>query len=330
MGKTVVIILLSSIFGFLNAQETGAFQKNITFTESDYNYTRTLYYYVPTDYDASNSYKLVVGFRGGPHTNAGHFRNQLQFLSDSIGAIILCPENKDHFWNDEGLTKQLFKYSLDTTMSMYNIDSEYIYLTGLSYGGRHAVIVAMDTDNGDIPQIRGVIPFAAGSDSHLAPDYESIEEFAPACICIGLNDNANFKSVSNTIHNDIQTNGGESFLNEISGVGHTVDFSTYPFEMMECINYIEAQYDANGAVNLESNEELISVFPNPSSTNIQFSIPLIIQPKAIYVTNIIGELLLVVGTEQREINVSSLPGGYVLLAIETNEKKIVKRILISK
>ncbi|PCH98354.1 MAG: hypothetical protein COB85_01615 [Bacteroidetes bacterium] len=238
--KFTFLLLLSTICSL--AQQTGSFQQTVIFAEPDYNFTRTLYYYVPTDYDSAQSYKLVVGFRGGPHTNAGQFRDQLTFLSDSIGAIILCPENEGHFWNQEGLTKQLFQYSVDTTLSLYNIDTNFIYLTGLSYGGRHAVIVSMDTDNGLIPNLRGVIPFAAGSDSHLEPNYADIADFPPACICIGLNDAATFITVANTLHNDIASNGGTSFINEIAGVGHTVDFPSYPDEMMECFNFIESQY----------------------------------------------------------------------------------------
>ncbi len=152
-------MLVLAIFGanLTQAQETGSFVQSVDFNETDYDFTRNLYYYVPADYSSDNSYKLLVGFRGGPHSNAGQFRTQLQFLSDSIGAIIVCPENEDHFWNNEGQTKQLFKYSVAHVSTEYNIDPDFIYLTGLSYGGRHAVIVAMDTDDGAIPPLRGVI-----------------------------------------------------------------------------------------------------------------------------------------------------------------------------
>ena len=89
MKKNTLFTLLWLIPFFAQAQMTGSFQQNVDFNEADYNFTRTLYFYVPTDYDASQSYKLVVGFRGGPHSNAGQFRDQLTFLADSIGAIIL-------------------------------------------------------------------------------------------------------------------------------------------------------------------------------------------------------------------------------------------------
>ena len=107
-------------------------------------------------------------------------------MADSIGAIIVCPENIDHFNVQEGLTKQLFSYTVDTTASFYSIDRNKIYLTGLSFGGRHAVMVAMNTDNGPIPKLRGVIPFATGRNAEQLPNYSRLDEFAPACICICL------------------------------------------------------------------------------------------------------------------------------------------------
>ena len=211
----LVLAICSSLF-CSKAQETGSFQENVDFNEADYQFSRTLYYYVPENYDPSNVYKLVVGFRGGPHANAGQFRDQLTFLSNEMDAIILCPENEAHFNNEEGLVKQLFQYAVAHTSENYNIDEDYIYLTGLSYGGRHAVIVSMDTDNGAIPNLRGVIPFAAGSNSQLEPDYTAVNDFPPACVCIGLNDSNNFQDVSNTLAEDIETNGGDVLLNEIA------------------------------------------------------------------------------------------------------------------
>ncbi len=265
MKQFLTLVIVSVLCGLSHAQTTGSFQQTITFEQPDYSFTRTLYFHVPDNYDENKDYKLVVGFRGGPHVNAGQFRDQLAFLSDSLEAIIMCPENSGHFWNQEGLTKQLFRYSVDTTLAQYSIDTNFIYLTGLSYGGRHAVIVSMDTDNGPIPPLRGVIPFAAGSDSQLEPDYNDIEDFPPACICIGLNDSQNFITVSQTIHADIQANGGTSLLNEIPGVGHTVAFPTYPQEMMKCLNFIEDHHQSTAIKNHSGDIVPLSIVPNPAT-----------------------------------------------------------------
>ncbi len=327
MRKLLIITLFFFGFNLVQAQETGAFAKEYSFDQMDYDFTRNLYYYVPIDYDASQAYKLVVGFRGGPHSNAGQFRTQLQFLSDSLNAIIICPENEDHFWNNEGQTKLLFKYTVEHVMEDYNIDPNFIYLTGLSYGGRHAVIVAMDTDDGEIPAIRGVIPFAAGSEADLQPNYDSIDQFAPACICIGLADSPNFINVSNNLHSDIQSNEGKSFLNEIPQVGHTVSFGSYPEEMMECINWIENELEnPSASENISALNNSIQLYPNPSSTIVQLNIPVSIVVKSIQLFDTNGALLEIYEKTERSIDISQHTNANYLLIIDTNQGKATKQI----
>lgn len=322
--STVLILLAISLV--MQAQQTGSFQKSISFTELDYTFTRTLYYFVPTNYDANHAYKLVIGFRGGPHTNAGQFRDQLSFFADSINAIVVCPENAAHYNNQEGLVKQLFKYSVDTISAEYHIDTNFIYLTGLSYGGRHAVIVAMDTDYGSIPNLRGVIPFATGSNGQLEPNYNSIADFSPACICIGLNDNATFKNVATTLNNDIQAHGGISMLNEIPGVGHTVAFPTYPKEMMKCINFIEGSYTPNSVEEVKVEDDF-SVYPNPASQFIVLDIPISVEPTRIYITDITGKVVLEADINKLKIDISKLAPGAKIINIETRHLTFSKTII---
>jgi len=329
MKNLIILLLILPFVNILKAQETGSFVQSVEFNEADYNFTRNLYYHVPADYSPDNSYKLVVGFRGGPHSNAGQFRTQLQFLSDSIGAIVVCPENADHFWNEEGQTKQLFKYSVEHVSGEYNIDPAYIYLTGLSYGGRHAVIVAMDTDDGEIPAIRGVIPFAAGSEADLQPNYDSIDDFAPACICIGLSDANNFINVSNNLHDDIQANNGLSILNEIPNVGHTVAFSSYPAEMMECLNWIEEQYVVpSSIVKQESLALQIGIYPNPTSRLLNLEIAPGIQISSIELFDSNGSLTRQYEGSVTNINIENLSAGNYLLIFKSDSGNTAKKFTV--
>lgn len=319
MFKFLILISFLTVGHYsITAQQTGSFEVEVDFNEVDYDFDRTLYYYVPTDYDASQSYPLVVGFRGGPHTDAGQFRDQLTFLADSLGAIILCPENIDHFNTNEGLVKQLFKYSVAMAQEGYSIDQDQIYLTGLSFGGRHAVIVSMDTDSGEIPKLRGVIPFATGSNAQLEPDYESIDQFAPACICIGLDDAQVFINVANDINNDIQFFDGNVFLNEIQNVGHTVIFPTYPDEMMECFNYIEAQYGVSSAIDIPSQGD-ITIYPNPSSEILVFEVLDDQKPNRIYLSNLSGEIVKEISKQASQISILDLSQGIYILTVEYDE-----------
>ncbi len=321
-----IITLVCS--GVVFSQETGSFSHTVTFEEVDYEVTRELYFFVPTDYDATREYPLIVGFRGGPHANAGQFRDQLIFLADSLDAILLCAENAAHFWSDEGKTKQLFQYSIDYISEFYSIDTEMIYLTGLSYGGRHAVIVSMDTDNGPIPKIRGVIPFATGSEGDLQPDYEDINDFPPACICIGLDDSQNFINVANTLHQDIESNGGKALLNEIPGVGHTVEFDGFEDEMFECIEYIESTY-AVSLINDSFHHFAIQLSPNPADQNITIGNINEIVGASVTITNHLGEICMRIShLSSNSIDISYLSEGKYNLILNTNGKSYVEQFIV--
>ena len=326
--KFIYSALLSSLFFCtLSAQQTGHFQLDIDFDEADYNFTRTLYFHVPTDYDPANSYPLVVGFRGGPHSDAGQFRTQLTFLADSMQAIVMCPENAAHFWNEEGLTKQLFRYAVDTTQAMYNIDPDMIYLTGLSYGGRHAVIVTMDTDDGPIPNIRGVIPFAPGSDSQFQPDYEAVDQFPPACICIGLWDSDNFINVANQLHDDLQNNGAEVLLNEIENVGHTTAFDDFPTEMMECIRFIDATYEVTN-VSTPTLAKEVNIYPNPVIDQIKLELPTEWEIQKITITNALGQTLRSFPATQRSFDMPGWSPGSYWLILDTDQGQVTKQFVL--
>lgn len=315
---SITLMALCLFLTQMRAQDTGRFQRDIQFEEDDYNVTRTLYYYIPEDYDASRAYKLVVGMRGGPHSNAGQFRDQLTFLADSINAIIMCPENIAHFNVEEGLVKQLYRYSLDTTMSMYNIDPEYIYLTGLSFGGRHSVIVSMDTDDGDIPKLRGVIPFATGRNGQLAPNYDAIDQFAPACICIGESDAQIFKDVADDLFADITSKGGKALLNSIPNVGHTVAFATYPDEMMECINWIEDNQVVSNTASVLKEVNSITVSPNPVGGQLSWKTNLT-TIEEVQIFDGVGQLMMKFDDNLGTIDVSALPRGHYILSIVSGD-----------
>jgi predicted peptidase len=101
MKSSIVLAFVLFLALHVDAQQTGSFSLNIAFDEPDYAMSNEPAFYVPTDYDAGIDYPLIVGFRGGPHTGSDHLRDQLQPLSDSLGAIILCPESVSLWQNSQ-------------------------------------------------------------------------------------------------------------------------------------------------------------------------------------------------------------------------------------
>ncbi len=313
----LITVILS--FNSAHAQETGSFSLFIDFDEPDYSLSNELAFYVPTDYDAQNSYPLIVGFRGGPHSGPGHLRDQLQPLSDNLNAIIMCPESVA-LWSggQEGLVKPLFQHAVDTTASLYTIDMEMIYVTGLSFGGRHTVLVGMDTDSGPIyPGIRGLIPFAAGTNSENIADY-GVDTSAPICTCIG-SDDASFYNVSFTLNQNATAAGHSTLFNEIPGVGHTMAFPTFIDEMMECFDFIEAQYTTNLT---EFNAFDFKLYPNPASDAVQIEFLAGIAPR-VEVFDSQGRLVLsrmyMTSGFGGGLDVSGLASGSYLVTVVMNE-----------
>lgn len=318
--KTNILLAFTLFLALhLGAQQTGSFSLNITFDEPDYSMSNELALYVPTDYDAGIDYPLIVGFRGGPHTGPDHLRDQLQPLSDSLGAIIMCPESVSLWQNgQEDLVKPLFQYALDTTAALYSIDMTRIYVTGLSFGGRHTVLVAMDTDSGPInPGLRGIIPFAAGMNAQTVADY-GVDTSAPICTCIG-SDDATFYAVSETLHTSATAAGHNTLFNEVPGVGHTMDFPTFIEEMMECFEFIEAQYTT---ALIEEQAFEFEILPNPSSDYIRVNAPVSISTRYI-LSDVRGVELKVINgmpsVSQRTIDVSDLPAGQYLITVVIDE-----------
>ena len=279
--KSLSVVFLLLLFPMaLWAQIPGKSQFSIDIDETDYQVKRELFVYAPTDYDADKEYALIVGFRGGPHSDAGQYRDQLTPLSKELEgiepwglpAIIVCPENIDEFNNSqEDKVKLLFEHTIDTIQKLYNIPDSFTYVTGLSFGGRHAVITGLDSDTGPISaQIRGLIPFAPGRESHTIADYKNSKLF-PVCTCIGSND-FSFASIAKDLTDSLKAREGKARLNEIPGVGHTTAFPTFIDEMVECLSYIESFYSGIGINRafLEKNGSLL--YPNPGHKHFQIAL----------------------------------------------------------
>lgn len=316
-----IFIIITTLSSPTFSQETGAFQNSITINEPGYNVTRTVYYYVPTDYNISNSYKLIVGFRGGPHTNAGQFRDQLTPLSDSLDAIIICPENIGDFNNNEGNVKFLFSHSVAAAVEEYSIDTNFIYATGLSFGGRHTIIVGMDSDSGPISDnIRGIIPFAPGTNSQNVADYENSTRF-PICTCIGANDNG-FMNVATAFTDNVIENGGTAMLNVIPGIGHTTNFPEFPAEMMECFHFIEDAYTTTGINKIE--KQTLKMYPNPASDS--FTIALTNQGNyKIEIIDLVGKVVLnnnYLNTKSIKVHLNGLKTGLYIVNVFDNNKPV--------
>jgi hypothetical protein len=121
------------------------------------------------------------------------------------------------------------------------------------------------------------------------------------------------------LHANATAAGHNTLFNEVPGVGHTMDFPTFIEEMMECFDFIEAQYTR--ALKEEQAFEF-EIVPNPSSDYIRINTPVSISTHYI-ISDVRGvELKAIYGmpsVSQRTIDVSDLPAGQYLITIVIDE-----------
>ena len=323
-----VLLLISVNHSF--SQTTGSFEEIVDFTSTgDYPFKRTLAWYVPTDYNAEKSYTLIVGLRGGPHAFNTDFRNELKVLSNDLNAIILCPDNQKHFNNDENKVKILVNHAIERAIETYHIDTDYIYLTGLSYGGRHTVISSLSSAPTKF-KLRGIITWATGTNSEAIPNYEKASSFPPACICSGDKDSDHFQAISKRLHNRIQSNGGISKLRKIPKVGHTTSFSKFKEEFLSCVDFIEENQKPALTTEILKKEIAINVFPNPSKNYINIKkIDNQLTISAIQLLTKDGKILSNFAPNSSVLDISNFGGiDTLLIKITTNNGVIIKKVVV--
>jgi len=142
----MTILLSSSLL--LKAQET--IQGSI---EHD-NLTRSYIVYVPAMYDESIATPLVLNFHGfGSNATQQMWYGDFRTIADTTGIIVVHPEGTlfqgSGHWNvggfttgstidDVGFTEEL----IDHLSSIYNIDPNRVYSTGMSNGGYMSFLLA--------------------------------------------------------------------------------------------------------------------------------------------------------------------------------------------
>lgn len=144
--EKIYIAILSGLFvsQVLFSQQTGSFDMTVNFAG---NPNFPISFYVPSNYNPANPYKLIVALHGLGGT-CQNYRNYLaqNVVSNSsspvYNAIVVAPGNGD------GSNTDYWTYPCDTSIistamnlakNNYNIDPSKIYLQGISLGGRAAL-----------------------------------------------------------------------------------------------------------------------------------------------------------------------------------------------
>ena len=238
----------------LVAQQTGDYTTTIATTAPFLNGdSLDIYFHVPNTYNANIPSKMILGFHGlGNPNNSDQIRNYLSPLGDSLNAVVVCP---DPYLQDQPRSEIVLNLAYDSVMTWFNIDTNQVYITGYSAGSDVAARYVFGEPS---HRMKGFIWHSPGFFS--SPDLSSPEEIPPVCLCNGTVDFVSI--VQANVLNGSMSNAGFPYLyNQIPGVAHTMEYPTFTQEMLECINFIDANSPNVGISEWSGNS--VSMYPNP-------------------------------------------------------------------
>ena len=193
--KNKLSLLVIMIFAFCLptiAQQTGLFSGSVSWSNSQGTQTRSTAVYVPSDYNASNYYTLIIGFYGQGDTPMNYIQNPkiMGFATDQYfgDVILVVPDDgaqESWFYGDEdfGIIKAL----KDQISSEYNIDPSQVYVQGFSFGGKSAFLHGLEEAN----EIAGVLAYS--------PAFYGDEDLYNNCIvsnCVAAHHDFNYANAS--------------------------------------------------------------------------------------------------------------------------------------
>lgn len=378
--KLLIGLTLIISGGFISAQQTGSFIKNFIFSSVVYpNQQRTMAYYVPATYSAAKKYKLFISMGGqgwapasdlispyGPSNPGTADLLKSTACASVVGDFIavspsISPQAKaagapDGTWPypddaDDGLIEAI----IAEVSASYNIDPNYVYLTGFSLGARGALYLGLNAHT----KLRGMIlytPAVQGLNEAKNQNYYqnaanpyckysySNSTQIPIVLYVGANDPNGagcsyctpadpVKSYATVIVPEVrnqiqQASGGSKLLYQsIAGVGHQRPGATY---MCNALNFIDGFYTTSIA---EQTPSTLTVYPNPTTGWLYFEMPEGVLNTSVEIFNWTGEKLMEWKNEVPEggIDLSAWPAGMYFISIRsesgfrTREKILIAR-----
>lgn len=233
MKKYLILVFVACFAQQAAAQQTGSFNATITFNGTN----RDLANFVPTDYDASQEYKLIVGLHGSGD-NAANYRNALvnalSFANAFPNTILICPDGgsdpvRDFYEpaGDELIIEEAISYAITN----YNIDTHNIVLQGFSLGGRSALKYGLEHSARfkalmlNTPAIQGVKE--AVNAASFTFDFTNAAAL-PIYVTVGTNDPFYIEPINRMVAQLVENNAKVAFKK--FSAAHTIpDFGAYPY-----------------------------------------------------------------------------------------------------
>ena len=248
-NKIFIALILISISS--KAQQIGIFSDTINFMSQD----RILSCYVPTNYDSTIKYQLMVCLHG-MGDNSNNYRNalinSLNWKTLFTNTIFICPDggsdaNKD-FSTPSG-DEEIIAKCIEYAKNHYTIDTNNIILQGFSLGGRSALKYGLDNPS----KFKGLLlntPAIQGLDDalNIIPTIGMYYNYAnapkiPIYITCGGADQIYVYTIDKILE-ILKKNDAVVKLVSVTGLNHSIPNSTY---VSPCLSFFNdpstAAYD---------------------------------------------------------------------------------------
>lgn len=262
----LLIVISCSLFSTVlyaqshQAMEYGSFETTIIFNGEASN----IAYYVPEDYNPANAYKLIVGLHyctGSPSAYMS-YRDLLKPLSDSLNAIIMCPDCHMGGYPYNIPDSSIIPISTDSARALFHIEEEYIYLTGGSCNGKTVIKYGLE----DIYDYRGIIAFNPFIPS-IPNGYFNYDSKRPISICSGTQDPSYNRALK--VYDSLVAHQAHAKMIAMEGIGHDFWIPDFNVEMMNSIRFIDSITDMITAISGKNKEiDKMIISPNPASEKI--------------------------------------------------------------
>lgn len=253
-----ILLSFSALILSLNAiaQPTGDYTLTIATSDPSLNGdSLDIYFHVPNTYNSSSPSKMMLGFHGlGNPDNSSDMRNYLSPLGDSLNIIIVCP---NPYLQDQPRSEVVLNLAYDSVMTWFNIDTNQVYIIGYSAGSDVAAQYFFAEPS---HKMKGLIWHSPGF--FFSPDLSNPQDIPPVCLCTGTVDYTSFLQTA-ALNNSLDGASFPYLYNQIPGVDHTMEYPTLTHEMLECINFIDANSPNVGIEEWQGNA--VSIYPNPLS-----------------------------------------------------------------
>ena len=228
LNRKFIILLAFLLFLNLNCRRadtdststvpvnSGSYNSSVRYDGMD----RTYYIHIPTSYDKSRSFPLVILLHGLGGTGEGMSKlTGFDKLADKEGFIVIYPDGRNRFWKCDGRIKKnddvgFISFLIDEVSKSLNIDKKRIYATGMSNGGFMCIYLACELSD----KISAIAPVVATMTEY---QYNNFSPKKPVSVL----------TINGTEDKIVPWNGGEINVssNLLKGVGIVSTYDAVKF-----------------------------------------------------------------------------------------------------